>query len=93
MVDKFILAPYYLTLKFRNFLYDKGLKKSCRAGIPTVSVGNVTVGGTGKTPHTEMLVRMLLQHGYWSDKKIAVLSRGYRRKTKGFQQVTPDGTR
>ena len=92
MVDKFILAPYYLTLKFRNFLYDKGLKKSCRAGIPTVSVGNVTVGGTGKTPHTEMLVRMLLQHGYWSDKKIAVLSRGYRRKTKGFQQVTPDGT-
>ena len=63
MVDKFILAPYYLTLKFRNFLYDKGLKKSCRAGIPTVSVGNVTVGGTGKTPHTEMLVRMLLQHG------------------------------
>ena len=92
MIDKFILAPYYLTLKFRNFLYDKGLKKSCRAGIPTVSVGNVTVGGTGKTPHTEMLVRMLLQHGYWSDKKIAVLSRGYRRKTKGFQQVTPDGT-
>ena len=47
MIDKFILAPYYLTLKFRNFLYDKGLKKSCRAGIPTVSVGNVTVGGTG----------------------------------------------
>ena len=92
MIDNILLAPYYIALKFRHFLYDKGIKKSRRAEVPTISVGNVTVGGTGKTPHTEMLLRLLASEPAWAGKNIAVLSRGYKRKTKGFQQVSPDGT-
>ena len=60
--------------------------------MPTICIGNITVGGTGKTPHTEMLIRTLLQDEEWGSRSIAVLSRGYKRKTKGFQQVTSDGT-
>lgn len=89
MIDKFLLFPYYLTLKLRNALFDKQLFcKSHEAEVPTVCVGNVTVGGTGKTPHTEMILRMLLASAEWGGKNIAVLSRGYKRKSKGFQQVT-----
>ena len=91
MIDNILLAPYYMALKFRHFLYDKGIRKSRRAEVPTISVGNVTVGGTGKTPHTEMLLRLLASEPAWAGKNIAVLSRGYKRKTKGFQQVSPDG--
>ena len=91
MIDNILLAPYYMALKFRHFLYDRGIKKSRRAEVPTISVGNVTVGGTGKTPHTEMLLRLLASEPAWAGKNIAVLSRGYKRKTKGFQQVSPDG--
>lgn len=78
---------YELILKIRHFLFDKGWKKQYTADVPTICVGNVTVGGTGKTPHTEMLLSMLLRHEFWGDKNIAVLSRGYKRKSKGFQQV------
>lgn len=92
MIDHILLAPYYLTLKFRHFLYDKGIRKSRTAPIPAISIGNVTAGGTGKTPHTEMLIRMLSQDSIWKGSRISVLSRGYKRKTKGFQQVTADGT-
>lgn len=92
MVDRLLLAPYYITLKIRHFLYDKGIRKSHRAEVPTISVGNVTVGGTGKTPHTEMLLRLLSDIQTWKGKKIAVLSRGYKRKTRGFQQVLEEGT-
>ena len=87
MIDKIILFPYYLTLKIRHALYDKGVKKSCKADIPTVCVGNVTVGGTGKTPHTEMILNVLLGSDDWGMKDIAVLSRGYKRGSNGFQQV------
>lgn len=92
MIDKILLFPYWLTLKLRHFLYDSGLKKVSKAGVPTICIGNITVGGTGKTPHTEMLLRTLLQDEEWGGKNIAVLSRGYKRKTKGFQQVTSDGS-
>lgn len=92
MVDRLLLAPYYITLKIRHFLYDKGIRKSHRAEVPVISVGNVTVGGTGKTPHTEMLLRLLSESQAWKDKKTAVLSRGYKRKTRGFQQVPEEGT-
>ena len=92
MIDKILLFPYWLSLKLRHFLYDTGLKKVRSADVPTICIGNITVGGTGKTPHTEMLIRTLLQDEDWGEKNIAVLSRGYKRKTKGFQQVTADGS-
>lgn len=63
----------------RNVLYDKGILKSTRFDIPVIVVGNLSVGGTGKTPMIEYLIR-LLQEEY----KIAVLSRGYKRKSRGF---------
>lgn len=92
MIDKVLLFPYWLTLKIRHFMYDHGMRKVHTPDVPTICVGNVTVGGTGKTPHTEMIIRTLLQDTEWSGKNIAVLSRGYKRKTKGFQQVVCDGT-
>ena len=92
MIDKLILFPYWLILKIRHFMYDCGLKKASKAEVPTICIGNITVGGTGKTPHTEMLIRTLLQDEEWGGKNLAVLSRGYKRKTKGFQQVTSDGS-
>ena len=59
MIDKILLFPYWAALKCRHFMYDHGLKKVRKADVPTICVGNVTVGGTGKTPHTEMILRML----------------------------------
>ena len=92
MIDGILLAPYYLALKFRHFLYDHGILKSVRASVPTVCFGNITVGGTGKTPHTEMTLRTLLSMEEAGGRHFAVLSRGYRRKSRGFQQVTADST-
>lgn len=63
----------------RNKLYDWGIKSSKAYDFPVICVGNLSVGGTGKTPMIEYLIR-LLQHDY----KIATLSRGYKRNTKGF---------
>ena len=83
---------YRLVLGVRHLLFDKGWKKSYKADVPTICVGNITVGGTGKTPHTEMILRMLLRSDDWAYSDIAVLSRGYKRKTKGFQKVGRDGT-
>ena len=83
---------YRIILSLRHFLFDKGWKKSYKADVPTICVGNITVGGTGKTPHTEMILRMLLRSDDWAYSDIAVLSRGYKRKTKGFQKVGRDGT-
>ncbi|MBQ5828556.1 MAG: tetraacyldisaccharide 4'-kinase, partial [Bacteroidales bacterium] len=73
--SKILLFPYWMALKTRHFLYDKGICKSTGYPIPVICVGNITVGGTGKTPHTEMIIRMV-QDKY----RIAVLSRGYKRK-------------
>jgi len=70
---------YGLITSIRNFLYDNGVLKSTEFKTPTIVVGNLSVGGTGKTPQIEYLIR-LLQNDY----KIAVLSRGYKRKSKGF---------
>ncbi len=78
--SKILLFPYWMILKMRHFLYNKGILKSTEYPIPVICVGNITVGGTGKTPHTEMIIRMV-QDKY----RIAVLSRGYKRKTKGFR--------
>jgi len=78
---------YRLFISLRHLFYDKGWKKSFEASVPTLCVGNVTVGGTGKTPHTEMILRKLLSSDAWGFSNIAVLSRGYKRKSKGFQIV------
>ncbi|WP_067030515.1 tetraacyldisaccharide 4'-kinase [Allomuricauda sp. CP2A] len=69
---------YALVVHIRNFFYNTGVMKSKSYQTPTVCVGNLSVGGTGKTPMIEYLVRLLKGH------KIAVLSRGYKRKSKGF---------
>jgi len=70
---------YGVITSIRNFLYDKNFLKSTKFKTPTLVVGNLSVGGTGKTPQIEYLIR-LLQNDY----KVAVLSRGYKRKSKGF---------
>jgi len=70
---------YWLITSLRNAFYDKGIFKSFVAPIPVIAIGNLSVGGTGKSPQTEYLIRLL------SDKyRIATLSRGYKRKSKGF---------
>lgn len=70
---------YGLAVMFRNWLFDIGVKKSRAFDIPIISVGNITVGGSGKTPHVEYLIHLL------QDKvKVAVLSRGYKRKSRGY---------
>ena len=85
MLDKVLLAPYYWTLKLRHALYNRGIFKVQKCEVPTICIGNITAGGTGKTPHTEMIVRTLLSSADWSDKHIAVLSRGHKRTSSGFQ--------
>ena len=91
MIDKILLAPYYLALKTRHLMFDTGMRKVHKADVPTICLGNVTVGGTGKTPHTEMLIRMLSTNEQWAGKQLAVLSRGYKRTSKRFQQVMAGG--
>ncbi|MBQ0096957.1 MAG: tetraacyldisaccharide 4'-kinase [Bacteroidales bacterium] len=103
------MLTYYLILLVRHLFYDKGWIKSVPVEVPSVCIGNVAAGGTGKTPITELVIRTLQDkdvpsadaelYGFDSDAvlcgrkmRIAVLSRGYRRRTKGFQQVTADGT-
>lgn len=70
---------YLLVTAVRNFLYDTGLFKSYVFSVPVIAIGNLSTGGTGKTPQTEYLIRLL------SDKyRVATLSRGYKRKSEGF---------
>lgn len=80
---RFLLFPfallYDLITSLRNLFYDKGIFKSTAFDLPVIAVGNLNVGGTGKSPQIEYLIR-LLQDQY----KVAVLSRGYKRKTEGF---------
>src|SRR6187551_3217855 len=80
---RFLLFPvsliYGLVVWIRNLLFDYGLLKSESFLLPVISVGNLTTGGTGKTPHIEYLIRLL-----GGERRVATLSRGYKRKTKGF---------
>lgn len=86
---KFMLAPvaslYKAVVSFRHSLFDRGILKSERFKIPIICIGNITVGGTGKTPMAEMVIAYMKQHH-----KVALLSRGYGRKTKGYIEVTTD---
>ncbi len=83
-----LLAPlswlYGLVVALRNMLYDWGVLKSVEFNIPIVCVGNITVGGTGKTPMTEYLIQTLSRRY-----NVAVLSRGYKRKKSGFILAKP----
>lgn len=90
MFIKIILFPfaclYDLVTRIRNVLYQKGIFQSFSFPVFIVSVGNLTVGGTGKTPHVEYLIRFfinLLDKEKTEKKQVAFLSRGYGRKTKG----------
>ena len=78
---------YGLITSIRNFLFDKGIFKSYSFDLPIIAVGNLSVGGTGKTPQIEYLIRLL------SDKyKVATLSRGYKRESKGFVLALTNAT-
>ncbi len=86
MIKELILlilsALYSLGVGLRNMLFDWGILKSSEFDIPIICVGNITVGGTGKTPMTEMILSYMSKHY-----TIAVLSRGYGRRTKGYLEV------
>lgn len=78
---------YSLVVWVRNVLFDERILPSFSVNVPTICIGNLAVGGTGKTPMTEYLVRLL------SEKyNVAVLSRGYGRKTAGFRLAGPTDT-
>lgn len=86
-IAKLLLYPFALiygfVMRFRNILFDFGVFKSKSYSTPIISLGNISMGGAGKTPHTEYLLRILGKNF-----KVATLSRGYGRLTKGFRYVT-----
>lgn len=86
-----ILLPlawvFSLTVRLRNWLFDIGALESQSYKIPTISVGNITAGGTGKTPHIEYLIRLL-----GTQYQVAVLSRGYKRHTHGYLLAEAEST-
>ncbi len=75
------------SVRFRHCLFDWGLLKSTRPSTPTICIGNITVGGSGKSPMCELLIRELEPHI-----RVAVLSRGYGRKSRGYIEVTPQNS-
>ena len=76
---------YGAGVRLRNQMFETGILKSRSFDIPVISVGNITVGGSGKTPHVEYLINLL------KDKvKVAVLSRGYKRKSRGYVLAAKD---
>ena len=91
IVEAILLRPasflYGMGVGIRNMLFSCGILKSKEYDIPVISVGNIAAGGTGKTPHTEYLIR-LLRTGH----KVGVLSRGYGRKTSGFIRLDSTST-
>ena len=87
----FLLAPiswiYGFVVWLRNLLYDDHILRSTKVSIPTICVGNLAVGGTGKTPMAEYLLSLLS-----ANYKVALLSRGYGRKTRGFRLANEHDT-
>ncbi|GIV34233.1 MAG: tetraacyldisaccharide 4'-kinase [Chitinophagales bacterium] len=83
---RFLLAPfavfYGLVVWVRNLLYDTDLLRSVEFDFPVIGVGNLSVGGSGKTPHVEYLIRLIAPHF-----RVGVLSRGYKRKTSGYVEA------
>jgi tetraacyldisaccharide 4'-kinase len=91
ILAKILLAPvsllYGLGISMRDFFYRRGLLKGIDFNLPVISVGNLSVGGAGKTPHIEYLIRLLQDY-----LNIATLSRGYKRKTRGYIELHPSMT-
>lgn len=87
MMKSLLLFPlyflYYLIVTVKNKLHDKAIFKPYKSKLPVVSIGNLTVGGTGKTPLTLDILRWAIEKGF----KPAVVSRGYGRSTKGLHEV------
>ena len=85
-MKSWILAPAALIFKavvtLRHRLFDWGVLKSQKFDIPIICIGNITVGGTGKTPMAEMIIAYMSQ-----TRRVALLSRGYGRRTKGYREV------
>lgn len=79
---------YGLVVFVRNKLFDTGILKEYKPDIHTIGVGNLAVGGAGKTPLVEYLIKLLLQNEF----KLATLSRGYKRKTSGYILADPSST-
>ncbi len=73
---------YWLITAARNWMFDSGFMKASKFSVPVISIGNLSVGGTGKTPHSIHLIRNLAPHIH-----VASISRGYKRKTRGFRMV------
>jgi tetraacyldisaccharide 4'-kinase len=88
---RILLAPFSLLygigVGLRNFFYSNNLLRGVEFDIPVISVGNLSIGGAGKTPHIEYLIRLLKDYIF-----VATLSRGYKRKTKGYLVVQPNFT-
>lgn len=86
MLRRILLYPfallYGLVLRIRHGLYNSGTLKSTTPALPTIVIGNVALGGTGKTPHVELVLRTLMESG-----PLATLSRGYGRRSRHFHEV------
>lgn len=82
-----LLNPYYYGIKLRNWLYDMGFIKACRPSVPVISVGNLSLGGSGKSSLVRYLAQMLSE-----DLHPCILSRGYRRKSSGTLLVSERGS-
>ncbi|WP_316933180.1 tetraacyldisaccharide 4'-kinase [Sanguibacteroides justesenii] len=91
MVKYLVLWPlsilYGLGVSIRNRLFNLGLLESKEFDVPIICIGNITIGGTGKTPHTESIINVLQK-----DHRVACLSRGYKRKTSGYILATENST-
>ena len=83
-----LAAVYAAVMDVRNLMFDRGWLRSLRPTVRSIGIGNLAVGGTGKTPHTELIAAHYRGKGL----SVAILSRGYGRRTKGFRYVTPQST-
>ncbi len=86
IIRKVLSGLYGLVIGVRNLFYDTGLKPAHETGVPVVSIGNIEVGGTGKTPFTIALSRELSSRGL----RPVIVTRGYKGRLKGVVQVRPD---
>ena len=84
---KLLSYPYRMVIGIRHWMFDCGLLKSEKFAVPVICVGNISVGGTGKTPTAEMIIRYMSP--YYN---VALLSRGYGRRTKGYREVGRDSS-